>query len=63
MNIEELKSIHLQLINELQKEVEILNKRIEKAKTELSNVKTSEDLEKFRKENDLEEGFEHIELF
>lgn len=63
MNIEELKSTYLELINELQKEVKILDKRIEKAKIELSNVKTNEELEKFRKENDFEAGLEHIEIF
>lgn len=63
MNIEELKQEYLNTINEIENEIVILQSRLEKAKAELINARTAEDIERFRRENDLEEGLEHIALF
>ena len=48
---------------ELEQEIPILLKRIEKAKIEVMNIQTLEDAEKFEEENDLDGDFRHIEVF
>lgn len=37
--------------------------KLKKEKNELTNVKTQEDMKRFRKENDLEEDLKYITLF
>lgn len=63
MGIEKVKQEYLNTLNELQNEMLILQSRIIKAKNQLLNIKTEEDIEQFRKENDLEEGLKYISLF
>ncbi len=40
-----------------------LQSKIKKSRNELINVETEEDLEHFRKWNDLEDGLRHISLY
>lgn len=63
MDIEKVKKEYLNTLSELQNEMLLLQSRIKKAKNQLIIVKTEEDLEQFRKENDLEDGLKHISLF
>lgn len=63
MDLEEKKKNCLKEINEVEAEAKILLKRLEKARNELPYVKTWEDAERFSDENDIEEGFEHIQIF
>ncbi len=63
MNVEKLKQEYQDTISELQNDILILQSRIKHAKNELINVETEEDLEHFRKGNDLEDGLKHISLF
>lgn len=50
-------------MSELQNDILVLQSRIKKAKNQLDGVKTEEDIEKFRRENDLEDGLKYICLF
>lgn len=63
MNIKKLKQEYQNTLDELQNDILILKSNIKKAKNELINVETEEDIEHFRKENDLEDGLKHISLF
>lgn len=63
MDIEKVKREYLNTLSELQNEMLLLQSRIKKAKNQLLNVKTEEDIEQFRKENDLEESLKYITLF
>lgn len=63
MDIEKIKQEYFNTLSELQNEMLLLQSRIKKAKNQLLNVKTKEDIEQFRKENDLEEGLKYISLF
>ena len=63
MDIEKVKREYLNTLSELQNEMLLLQSRIKKAKNQLLNVKTEEDIEQFRKENDLEKGLKYITLF
>lgn len=63
MDLEKEKKEFMDYLLDLEKETRILLERIEKAKTELPNIKTKEDGEKFNSENELEKGLEHITLF
>ena len=63
MDIEKVKREYLNTLSELQNEMLLLQSRIKKAKKQLLNVKTEEDIEQFRKENDLEKGLKYITLF
>lgn len=62
-DLEASKKEFMDSLIEVENEAKLLLERIEKAKTELQNVKTQEDIDKFNAENDIEEGLEHIELF
>lgn len=63
MDVEKLKQEYLNRLSELQNEILFLQSKIKKAKNELINVKTEEDMNRFRKENDLEEDLKYITLF
>lgn len=63
MDIEKVKQEYFDTLSELQNDMLLLQSRIKKAKSQLSIAKTKEDIEQFRKENDLEEGLKHISLF
>lgn len=63
MNIEKLKQEYQNTLDELQNDILILQSNIKKAKNELINVETEEDIEHFYEENDLEDGLKHISLF
>lgn len=63
MKVEEHKKELINSLNEVENEAKTLLERIEKARAELQNVKTHEDMDKFCEANDIEEGFKHIELF
>lgn len=52
MDVEKLKQEYLNTLSELQNEILFLQSKIKKAKNELTNVKTEEDMNRFRKEND-----------
>lgn len=62
MDIEKRKTEAIALMDELEMEVGILLRRIQKAKTVLPSVKTIGDAEKFDTDFDFEEGLKHIEL-
>lgn len=53
----------LRKLKELKEEIPILLERIEKAEREIVNVQTLEDAERYAEENDLNDGFMHIEVF
>lgn len=63
MDVEKLKQEYLNILSELQNEILFLQSKIKKAKNNLVNVKTDEDMKRFRIENDLEEGLKYITLF
>lgn len=63
MDIEKIKQEYLNTLSELQNEILFLQSKIKKAKNDLLDVKTEEDMERFRMENDLEDGLKHITLF
>lgn len=53
----------LRKLKELKEEIPILLERIEKAEREIVNVQTLEDAARYAEENDLSDGFMHIEVF
>ncbi|MCR2049731.1 hypothetical protein NSB25_20970 [Acetatifactor muris] len=63
MDIEKLKQEYLNTLSELQNDILVLQSRIKKAKNKLEGVKTEEDIEKFRRESDLEDELKYICLF
>lgn len=63
MAIEKLKQEYLNTMSELQNEILFLQSKIKKAQIDLINVKTKEDMDRFRMENDLEKDLKHIILF
>lgn len=63
MDIEKVKQEYFSTLSELQNDMLLLQSRIKKAKNQLLIAKTKEDIEQFRKENDLGEGLKHISLF
>lgn len=63
MDIEKIKQEYFNMLSELQNEMLLLQSRIKKAKNQLLNARTKEDIEQFRRENVLEEGLKHISLF
>ncbi len=63
MNVEKLKQEYLSTLGELQNEILFLQSKIKKAKNNLIDVKTEEDMKRFRKENDLDDGLKYITLF
>ncbi|WWR19808.1 hypothetical protein V1226_25830 [Lachnospiraceae bacterium JLR.KK009] len=62
MNIEEKKNKALTFLNELETEITILYTRIDKARKEVSNVSTEEDIDTFIQNNDLEKDLDYISL-
>lgn len=63
MNVEKLKQEYFNTLSGLQNEILLLQSRIKKAKNQLIDVKTEKDIERFCKENDLEEDLKYITLF
>ena len=63
MDVEKLKQEYFNTLSGLQNEILLLQNRIKKAKNQLIDVKTEKDIERFRKENDLEEDLKYITLF
>lgn len=63
MDLEAEKKEFVDYLNEIENEARTLINRIEKLKSELQNVKTQEDIDRFNAENDMGNGFKHIELF
>ena len=53
----------LRKLKELKEEIPILLERIEKAEREIVNLQTLEDAKRYAEENDLNDGFMHIEVF
>lgn len=63
MDVKKLKQEYLNTLSELQNEILFLQSKIRKAKNDLLDVKTEEDMDRFRRENDLEDGLNYITLF
>ncbi len=63
MNVKKLKQEYQNTLDELQNDILILQSKIKKAKNELINIETEEDIEHFRRRNDLEDGLKYISLF
>lgn len=63
MNVEKLKQEYFNTLSGLQNEILLLQSRIKKANNQLIDVKTEKDIERFCKENDLEEDLKYITLF
>lgn len=63
MEIEKLKQEYLNTIHELHNDILFLQSKIKKAKNQLMDVNTKEDLNRFCEENDLEDGLKYIRLF
>lgn len=63
MDLEQSKQDFMDSLNEVENEATILLDRIKKSKSELKKVKTKEDIDRFNSENEIEKGFEHIQLF
>lgn len=61
--IEKQKEDIIQKIRKLQKEIRTLAERVGHAESRLIYVKTKEDLEEWKSENDLERGLEMIQIF
>lgn len=61
--IKQTRKEYLQVLDELESEVKILSERIKKAMEMVPTIQTMEDVERFKEENDIEEGFKHIEIF
>ena len=62
-DINEIKDEVFIKLRDLEGEARTLLFRIAKARTDLHQVKTEDDLRKFAMSHELEEGFKHIELF
>lgn len=63
MDVNKLKQEYLNTLGELQNEILFLQSKIKKAKNDLIDVKTEEDMKRFRSKNDLEDGLKYITLF
>lgn len=63
MNLDDRKKLLVKALDEMENEIAILVERINKVKSALPDIQTQEDMERFCEENDLEEGFEHLEIF
>ena len=63
MDIEKKKVELFAVLLELETEIWILSRNIEKARGDLANVHSLDDAKAFDRSHDLEEGLKHIQLF
>lgn len=62
-DIEQRKMSMNEYYKELQEDINELNARLVKAKSELKTIYTEEDYKLFEQENELEKGLKHIQLY
>nr|DAE69039.1 MAG TPA: hypothetical protein [Caudoviricetes sp.] len=62
MDIEKKKAELFAILAEVDAEIQTISDRIAKAREDLTNVYTVDDVERFRENCDLEKGLEHILL-
>ena len=62
MDIEKKKAELFAILAELDAEIQTISDRIAKAREDLANVYTEDDVKRFAENCDLEEGLEHILL-
>lgn len=63
MDIEKKKAELFAILAELDAEIQILSDSIAKAREDLANVYTMDDVKRFGENCDLEKGLKHIQLF
>lgn len=63
MDIEKRRNEMLAILAELDAEIRILSDRIAKAREDLANVYTVDDVKRFDENCDLEKGLKYIQLF
>lgn len=63
MGIEEKKAEMFEILAELDAEIRILSDHIAKAREDLANVYTVDDVKRFDESNDLEKGLKYIQLY
>ena len=63
MDIEKKKGELLAILAELDAEIQTLSDRIAKAREDLANVYTVDDVKRFDENCDLEKGLKYIQLF
>lgn len=62
MNVEIAKQKFLDVLNDLENDTLLLQSKIKKAKNDLLNAVTEEDIKRFPRENNLEDGLKYIVL-
>ena len=63
MDIEKKKAELFAILAELDAEIQTLSDRVTKAREDLENVYTVDDVKRFDGNHDLEKGLKHIQLF
>lgn len=63
MDIEKKKAELFAILAELDAEIQTLSDRVTKAREDLANVYTVDDVKRFDGSHDLEKGLKHIQLF
>lgn len=63
MDIEKRSNEMFAILTELDAEIRVLSDRIAKAREDLANVYTVDDVKRFDENCDLEKGLKHIQLF
>lgn len=63
MDIEKRRNEMFAILTELDAEIRVLSDRIAKAREDLANVYTVDDVKRFDENCDLEKGLKHIQLF
>lgn len=63
MDIEKKRNELLAILAELDADIQTLSDRIAKAREDLANVYTVDDVKRFDENCDLEKGLKHIQLF
>lgn len=63
MKLEEQIQAYQENLDAVEKEAKLLLMRIKKARQEIKNIHTEEDARAFSDENNLQEGFEIIDLW
>lgn len=63
MDIEKKKAELFAILAELDAEIQTLSDRVTKAREDLANVYTVDDVKRFDENHDLEKGLKHIQLF
>jgi hypothetical protein len=63
MDVEKKRDELLAILAELDAEIQTLSNRIAKAREDLANVYTVDDVKRFGENCDLEKGLKHIQLF